>query len=349
MDENNDGVFNQYLKEKISFKDRLKQPKFWAILVVVLVGIFLAFQYYLINVKSLSSQELKDAIEIVWSDSKWVNKEVSPYGVTIVPSFTFKIKNRGTKNLQYVKFIGIFNFQETDQQFTDGFITTFKVPLKPGETSEEIFIKAFNGYKSSSKEAFFKNREGWKKIKMKLFAGTSSTPVELGVFPINQQIEGIDEKTVEEIQSDASEKRFRTDKLLRSVQIAWNDSFWVYKQYSQKEVVIVPSIQIKVKNLGETPLRYVSFKGIFEVENSGKVFSQGMVIALDEPLSPRMVSEEIHVKAEYGYQVSSLESLEKNKSMMENIIVRVFAKVKESDDVLLGVFPVKGVIRKTDK
>lgn len=349
MEENHNDVFKQYLKEKISFKNRLKQPKFWTILVVILAGVFLAVQFYLINVKSLSSKELKDAIEIVWSDSKWVNKEVSPYGVTIVPSFTFKVKNRGTKPLQYVKFIGIFNFEESDQQFTDGFTTAFKQPLKPGETSEEIFLKAFNGYKSSSKEAFFRNKEGWKKIKMKLFAGTSSTPVELGVFPINQQIEGIDEKTITEIQAEDSEKRFNTEELQKAVQIRWNDSFWVYRKYSQEEVVIIPSIKIKVKNLGKTPLRYVSFKGIFEVENTGKVFSQGTVIALEEPLSPEMMSDEIHIKAEYGYTVSSIEALEKNKNMIKNIIVRVFAKVKESDDVLLGVFPVKGIIRKGEK
>jgi hypothetical protein len=71
-----------------------------------------------------------------------------------------------------------------------------------------------------------------------------------------------------------------------------------------------------------------------------------MVIALNEPLNSGMVSDVIHIKSEYGYTVPSIEALEKNKTMMENIIVRVFAKVKESDDVLLGVFPVKGIIRK---
>jgi hypothetical protein len=346
MDENNNDVFEQYLKPKSSLKERLKQPKFWTILVVVLAGIFLAVQYYLINVKSLSSQELKDSIEIVWSESKWVNKEVSPYGVTIVPSFTFKIKNKGPKSMQYVKFIGIFSFEDSGQQFSDGFIITFKKPLEPGETSEEIFLKAFNGYKASSKESFFENREGWKKIKMKLFAGTSARPVELGIFPISQQIEGIDEKKIEKIEADESEKRFNTEGLQKAVQIRWSDSFWVYKPYSPKEIVIVPSIKIKVKNLGDSPLRHVSFKGIFEVENTGKVFSQGMVIALNEPLNSGMVSDVIHIKSEYGYTVPSIEALEKNKTMMENIIVRVFAKVKESDDVLLGVFPVKGIIRK---
>ena len=124
---------------------------------------------------------------------------------------------------------------------------------------------------------------------------------------------------------------------------------WIYKTYSPKKIVIVPSIRIKVKNLGESPLHYVSFKGHFELESTGKPFSQGTKIALEEPLSPQKISEEIYIKAEYGYSVSSMDALERNKATIEKIKVRVFAKTKDSEDVLLGIFPIKGMIKAAEK
>ncbi|MCK4836550.1 MAG: hypothetical protein KAT17_07925, partial [Candidatus Aminicenantes bacterium] len=84
MDDQND-VFSSYLKEKKKFSEIIKQPKFWTILVVILVGIFLALQFYLSSVRSLSTEELRNSIEMVEYDTQWVNKEVTPYGVTIVP------------------------------------------------------------------------------------------------------------------------------------------------------------------------------------------------------------------------------------------------------------------------
>lgn len=338
-------VFKGYLKEKKSLSEKIKQPKFWAILIVILVGIFLALQFYLSSVRSLGTEELKNSIELLDVNTQWVNKDVTPYGVTIVPSITFRVKNTGTKPLKYVKFIGIFLYEENDKEFTDGFNMEFKEALKPGETSEEILIKAFNGYKASSKEAFFENRSGWKKIKVKVFAGTSSTPALLGVFSVKQEIEGIESAEFIEKQAGDSEKRFATEELRRSIQILRQDSHWRYKQISGDEIVIVPAIRFKVKNVGDSPLRYVSFKGNFISESTEKPFSQGIRIALKDPLGPGKTSEEIMLEAEYGYSVSSMKALEENKSLIEKIKVRMFAKVKESDDVLLGIFPIEGRIK----
>ncbi len=341
MDDQND-VFSSYLKEKKKFSEIIKQPKFWTILVVILVGIFLALQFYLSSVRSLSTEELRNSIEMVEYDTQWVNKEVTPYGVTIVPSITIKIKNIGSKHLKYVKFIGIFLYEENDREFTDGFTQVFKEALKPGETSEDILIKAFNGYKATSKESFFRNKAGWRKIKVKVFAGTSSTPTLLGVFPVKQKIEGIESVDFIERQSSDSEKRFVTEELRKSIQIVWQDSHWIYKHISTKEIVVVPLIKFKVKNLGDSPLRYISFKGYFLKESSGKPFSQGIKIGLENPLSPEKTSEEIIVQAEYGYSVSSMEALEKNKSRVKKNQSQDVCQNQGIRGCSIGNFPHKG-------
>jgi hypothetical protein len=343
--DNEQDVFDQYLKKKKNLSQLIRQPKFWSILVVIIIGLALIIQFFLTSARSLSTEELKASIEIVKQETRWVNKEVTPYGVTIVPSITLKIKNIGTKPLRYVKFIGIFLFEENEQQLSDGFTLVFKKALEPGETSEEIFIKAFNGYKAKSKESFFKNKAVWKKVKVNVFAATSSTPALLDTFPVKQEIEGLKPGDISSSQAEDSEKILLTEELHKSIQIIWNEAYWVYKQYSQKGIVVVPFIKIKVKNTGSTPLRYISFRGDFQLESSGKPFSQGITIGLEDPLSPGMAGDEIPIRAEYGYSVPSLKALEKNKTMMQKIKVRVMAKTKMSNEVLLGIFPVQGIIK----
>ena len=347
--ENEQNVFNHYLKKKKTLSQVVRQPKFWSILIVIIVGMYLLFQFFLTNARSLSTKELKESIEIVWHQTSWVNKDVTPYGVTIVPSIVLKIKNVGTKPLKYVKFIGIFLFEENEQQLSDGFISVFKNALNPGETSEEIFIKAFNGYKAKSKESFFRNKTGWKKVKVKVFAGTSSTPALLGEFSVKQEIEGLEAGDIADSQTEESEKAYLTEELRKSIQIVWNESHWIYKTYSQEGIVVVPFIRIKVKNTGTAPLRFISFRGDFQLTNSGKPFSQGITIGLEDPLSPDKISDEIRIPAEYGYSVSSMDALEKNKTMMEKVKVRVMAKTKVSGEILLGIFPIKGIIKAETK
>lgn len=348
MNDKND-IFKQYIKEKRTFSNFWKQPKFWPVLVLVIAGLFLIIQLYLSNLRTLSAEELKKSIQITWNESKWVNKEVNPYGVTIVPSISIKIKNVGKKAIRNIKFVGVFEFEESGDQLSDGFTPAFRKALKPGITSEEILIKALNGYKASSKEAFLKNKEKWKKVRVKIFAKSSAGFAQIGTFPVNQTIEGIEFEYKPESQLDKSEKKFVTDQLRKSIQIVWHDSAWVYKKAISEEIIFVPSITIKVKNIGETPLHFVSLKGNFEKEKSGELFSQGITIALSEPLSPRKTSDDIFIKAEYGYTASSIETLERDQYQIEKLKVRLFAKTKLSDDVLLGIFPIKSVIKSSER
>jgi hypothetical protein len=188
MEEKN-ALFKE-ITEKTPF---YKQAKFWASAVTLVVGVVLILVFYKTVIReTMSDEEVARSIQVVWHDSQWVDKKGKPDEAIIVPSFTFKIKNTGTRPLQHVNFNCIFVFAEGGENLTDGYVTAIKEPLPPGETSAEIFVKGFYGYSASSKPAFIKNMANWKEIKVKIYAKTkNSGQVLLGIFPIAKKIEGI--------------------------------------------------------------------------------------------------------------------------------------------------------------
>jgi len=186
-------ILEDYLKEK-TFKDKIKTPKFWALMITILIGILLIFVFYNNVIKvSMSTEEVAKSIRIVETDSIWVDKRVTPYEVIIVPTITFKVKNTGKRPLQYVYFEGVFEFVESGEKLSDGYTPALKdKPLNPGEVSDDITIKSYFGYRASSKEAFIKNIKNWKKVKVKIFAKTKNSQfVLLGVYHIKQKIKGL--------------------------------------------------------------------------------------------------------------------------------------------------------------
>jgi hypothetical protein len=162
-------------------------------LVVAVAGVILALIFSRSVVKNTwSAEEISRSIQIVWHESKWVDKRAKPGEAVIVPSITFRVKNVGTRSLQYVDFQGIFAFVEGGENLSDGFIQAIRDPLAPGQESGEIFIKSFYGYTASSKEAFIKNSQEWKKVKAKIFAKSKGSEyVLLGVFSVEQTLEGV--------------------------------------------------------------------------------------------------------------------------------------------------------------
>jgi hypothetical protein len=188
MDEKKD-LFKE-ITQKTPF---YKQAKFWASAVTVIVGLVLIMVFYKTVVEdTMSDAEVAKSIQVVWHDSLWVDKKGKPDEAIIVPSFTFKIKNTGSRPLQHVNFNCIFIFADSGENLTDGYVTAIKDPLPPGQTSEEIFVKGFFGYSASSKPAFVKNMANWKEIKVKIYGKTkNSGQVLLGIFPIEKKIAGI--------------------------------------------------------------------------------------------------------------------------------------------------------------
>ena len=170
-----------------------KNAKFWASVLLLIIGLALILLFYKTVIQdTMSDKEVAESIQVVWHDSIWVDKKVRPDEATIVPAFTFKIKNTGSRPLQYVGFNCIFIFEESGENLTDGYVEAVKKPLPPGQVSDEIFVKGFFGYRATSKPAFIKNMANWKAVKVKIYAKTkNSGQVLLGVFPIQKKIEGI--------------------------------------------------------------------------------------------------------------------------------------------------------------
>ncbi|MCU0276107.1 MAG: hypothetical protein MUF02_04515 [Acidobacteria bacterium] len=182
-----------------------RQPKFWASVLVIAIGLALILLFYKTVIQdTMSDKEVAESIQVVWHDSIWVDKKVRPDEATIVPSFTFTIKNTGRRPLQYVGFNCIFVFEESGENLTDGYVEAVKKPLPPGQISDEISVKGFYGYRATSKPAFIKNMANWKAVKVKIYAKTkNSGQVLLGVFPIQKKIEGI--KIITEGQEDSEQ------------------------------------------------------------------------------------------------------------------------------------------------
>ena len=340
----NNSFFENYPKKK-KLSERCKQPKFWAISIVVIFVLFFLMLFLKELTTRINPEELKESIKIVYQNSKWVNKKVSPYEVTIVPSITIKIKNIGKKALKNIRYSADFLYTDGGGLLGDGITQMYTKPLDPGKTSEKILIKSLHGYKASSKKAFTTNKQKWKKIKVKIFARIRSVLIKIGEYPIKQEIEGIKNIPGSESEEKETEKAKITKQLRNSIQVVWNDTKWIYKKSIHKEIIIVPKISIRVKNLGDNPIKNISFKGNFEVENTGESFSYGSTIALKKQLIHNNVSDIIHIIAEYGYSVPSIQALEQNKSNIKKIEVRLYAKSKNSEDVLLGIYLIKQIVK----
>lgn len=133
--------------------------------------------------------------------------------------------------------------------------------------------------------------------------------------------------------------------LAESIKVVDYDTKWVEKESTADEVKIVPSITFKIKNTGKRPLEYVTFEGVFEIEESGKVLSDGVAQSFfDKPLMPGEVSDNIFIKAFFGYSGRTKASIMENKEWKQ-IRVKIFARAKGSTPVAIGeIYPIKKII-----
>lgn len=318
-----------------------KGSKFWLVSFTSFVVIVLLVLFYLMVIRGgISPGELQKSLQIVWTDSIWAEKEVSPYETIIVPTVILKVKNIGDRPLKRVGFQGIFEFVDSGEKHTDGYTQVFSEPLMPGDVSEPITIRAFHGYTASSKAAFLKNKESWKKMAVRIFVrapGSGLVPVG-DLYPIKQEIEGIDPRKDEK---EMAAKEADIKKVLSVLQVAWQDSKWLDKKVTTDRAYIIPSITVKIKNTGDGAVKNVAFKGVFEVATTGKRVGEGFVTALKQPLQPGELSDEILIKSDLGYSATSKEAFFKNILNWDPIKVKVFARFEDTGFALLGIYPVK--------
>ncbi len=346
-----DKLFAEYSEKKPGgVSGFFKNPKSWVIVIMAAAALILAVAYIINLSAGMTAKEVKNSIEVAEYDTLWVDKEITPQEVKIVPAIRFKIKNTGRRPLQFVDIEAVFSFVETGNVHSDGMASILKEkPLQPGEISEVVFIKSLYGYSATSRAAFMQNKEEWKPMEVKLFArAKGSGLVRVGdVYPVKQVIEGYDEtvKPGEELPGDYQDEATR--QLAQSLQVTEQDSQWVDKASTAKEVIIVPSITVEVKNTGQKPLQYLYFKGVFKYEDTGEILSEGITAALEDPLAPGDTSKPYQVKADFGYSASSKEAFfQGTEQRWKQLKVHLYAKSKESQQyALLGIFPIKAQIQ----
>ncbi|MGE5343895.1 MAG: hypothetical protein ACM3SY_20685 [Candidatus Omnitrophota bacterium] len=340
-----DNFFEKYLerdrKDKPTF---FKSSKLWIFLVTLIIGIGIGVYFFKsIFMEGMSTEEIKKAVEIVYIDSKWSEKKGTPQEVKIIPSITIKVKNIGTRPLQYVDIEAVFEFEETGQVFDDGMVRLFQKPLQPGQTSDAITIKASFGYAASSRASFFNNKEKWKKMQAKLFVRSQGSGLaRVGkIYPVKQEIEGYQESSPEPQTEKKEYSDEKTRELAFSLQIIHQDSLWIDKIVTAKEIIIVPSITIRVKNIGKKTLQNIYFRGVFRYENTGEILSEGITPGLSGGLNPGATSDPIEIKGDFGYSAKSNEDFIQSHSKWRQLKVNVFAKGKDTEYALLGTYPIK--------
>jgi len=131
------------------------------------------------------------------------------------------------------------------------------------------------------------------------------------------------------------------EEVMKSIQIVGHESQWVDKKGRPDEAIIVPSFTFKIKNTGDRALQHVGFNCIFIFAESGENLTDGYVTAIQEPLPPGETSAEIFVKGFFGYSASSKPAFIKNMANWKEVKVKIYAKTKNSGQVLLGIFPIE--------
>jgi hypothetical protein len=150
--------------------------------------------------KTMSSDELKNSIEVIDYSSSWVSKYYQPWPprLVLVPQISFRIKNISTKPLTYVNFNAVFQFKGDPENFGDAFLAAIRgQPVPPGGTSDLIVLKSNLGVDGKNLAGIRDNPE-WKTAFVRLFAlSKGSHPVLLRVYDVSREIDFKEPEPVE--------------------------------------------------------------------------------------------------------------------------------------------------------
>ena len=142
--------------------------------------------------KTMTSEELKAAVEVTDYSSAWVSKYYQPWPerLILVPQISFRIKNLGAKPLTYVNFNAVYNFKGDPENFGDAFMAAIRgKAVQPGATSDLIVLKSNLGVDGKNLAGIRDNPE-WKQAEVRLFAiSKGSSPVLLGVYDVSRDID----------------------------------------------------------------------------------------------------------------------------------------------------------------
>jgi hypothetical protein len=141
---------------------------------------------------SVPTEELKQSIQVVDLDTKWVSKYYQPWPprLILVPMISFKVKNVGPNALRHVNFNAIFKFKGDRENLGDNFLAGIRdKAVNPGETSETITLKSNFGVEGKTL-ASFKENPLWKPVQIRLFARSQGSQYALlGEWDVSRTID----------------------------------------------------------------------------------------------------------------------------------------------------------------
>lgn len=162
------------------------------ILISALMLSLIVSSLLLTGCKKMTPEELKNSMEIINVETKWVSKEyrVWPPKLVLVPVISFQVKNISDKPLTYVNFNAIFKFKDETKNLGDNFLAAIrKEPVLPGQVSPVITLKSNYGVEGKTLDSF-KNNPYWKPVVVRLFARSfGSEFVLLGEWEVSKTID----------------------------------------------------------------------------------------------------------------------------------------------------------------
>jgi hypothetical protein len=142
--------------------------------------------------KSMSSEELKNSIEVLDFGSKWVHTfyQAWPSRLKLAPQISFRIKNISAKPMNYVNFSATFVSKADQKNLGDAFLAAIRgKAVAPGDMST-VFVLTSNVSVEGKNKKDFETNPGWESYQVKLFAHSKgSPPVLLGIYDVSRDID----------------------------------------------------------------------------------------------------------------------------------------------------------------
>jgi hypothetical protein len=141
-------------------------------------------------------------------------------------------------------------------------------------------------------------------------------------------------------------KSMSSEELKKSIAIQDMETKWVSKYYQPwpPRLILVPQISFRVKNTGAEPLTYVNFNAVFSFKGEAENFGDAFLSAIrGKPVAPGELSPVITMKSNFGVDGKDLKNIETNP-MWKAAEVRLFARSKGSQFILLGIYDVSRLI-----
>jgi hypothetical protein len=133
-----------------------------------------------------------------------------------------------------------------------------------------------------------------------------------------------------------------SEELEDSIEVVDVYTRWEKKYYQPwpPKLTLVPAISFKVKNVGDEPLTYIYFNGIFRFEGDQENLGDNFIAGIrGDAVQPGETSEAIILQSNFGVEGKSISHF-KNNPEWKTVNVRLFAKSKGSPYVLIGDYEV---------